>query len=60
VQGKDEDQTLLGILKAGKTFAKEKKNTQLVNQIDKILENIKTLENEGLIVKEDNYASNRI
>jgi len=56
VQGKDQDQTLLGILKSGKTFAKDKNNTTLVSQIDKILENIKTLETEGLISNADNYS----
>jgi len=57
VQGKDQDQTLLGILKAGKRFAEEKKNVQLAGQIDKILDNVKILEAEGLITKSDNYAS---
>jgi len=56
VQGKEEDQTLLGILKSGKKFAKEKNNTSLSGQIEKILDNIKTLEAENLITKVDNYA----
>jgi len=56
VQGKDQDQTLLGILQSGKTFAKEKSNTTLLTQIDKILDNIKTLEAEGLVTKADNYS----
>jgi len=57
VQGKEEDQTLLGILKSGKKFAKDKNNATLVSQIDKILDNIKTLEAENLITKADNYAT---
>jgi Ras GTPase-activating-like protein IQGAP2/3 len=56
VQGKDQDQTLVGILQSGKTFAKDKANTTLTTQIDKILENIKTLESNGLIAKSDNYS----
>jgi len=57
VQGSDQDQTLLGILNSGKKYAKEKSNSSLASQIDKILENIKTLEAEGFISKQDNYAS---
>jgi len=57
VQGSDQDQTLLGILNSGKKYAKEKSNNSLGSQIDKILENIKTLEAEGFISKTDNYAS---
>lgn len=57
VQSPDQDQTLLGILKAGQAFAKEKSNTQLSTQIDRILDNIKSLENEGLLSKTDNYAT---
>jgi len=40
-----------------KKFAKDKTNATLVSQIDKILDNIKTLEAENLITKVDNYAS---
>jgi hypothetical protein len=43
-------------LKSGKKFAKDKSNANLVSQIDKILDNIKTLETENLITKVDNYA----
>jgi len=57
VQNNEQEQTLLGILKVGQSYAKEKNNSQLSGQIDKILENIKSLENEGLISKSDNYAS---
>jgi Ras GTPase-activating-like protein IQGAP2/3 len=57
VQGSDQDQTLLGILNSGKKYAKDKGNASLGSQIDKILENIKTLEAEGFISKADNYAS---
>jgi len=57
VQGSDQDQTLLGILNSGRKYAKEKGNNSLGSQIEKILENIKTLEAEGLISKLDNYAS---
>jgi len=57
VQGNDQDQTLLGILKAGRKFAKDKNDDHLVTQIDKILENILLLEKEELINKADNYAS---
>jgi Ras GTPase-activating-like protein IQGAP2/3 len=57
VQGSDQDQTLLGILNSGKKYAKDKGNNSLASQIEKILENIKTLEAEGFITKADNYAS---
>lgn len=57
VQGKDQDQTLLGILKSGKKFAKDDQKATLEAQIEKILENIKTLEAEGFITKRDNYSS---
>eukprot|EP01114_Cavostelium_apophysatum_P024750 TRINITY_DN97_c0_g1_i1.p1 TRINITY_DN97_c0_g1~~TRINITY_DN97_c0_g1_i1.p1 ORF type:complete len:949 (-),score=375.35 TRINITY_DN97_c0_g1_i1:141-2822(-) len=56
VQGTDQDKTLLGILKAGRKYAKDKNDEHLASQIDKILENIKTLEKEELVSKEDNYA----
>eukprot|EP01117_Protostelium_nocturnum_P002977 TRINITY_DN13906_c0_g1_i1.p1 TRINITY_DN13906_c0_g1~~TRINITY_DN13906_c0_g1_i1.p1 ORF type:complete len:845 (-),score=237.82 TRINITY_DN13906_c0_g1_i1:97-2631(-) len=57
VQASDQDQTLLGILNSGKKYAKDKGNKTLSSQIDKILENIKTLEVEQFISKADNYAS---
>jgi Ras GTPase-activating-like protein IQGAP2/3 len=57
VQNNDQDQTLVGILKSGQQYAKEKNNTQLASQIEKILENLKSLENDGLVSKNDNYAS---
>jgi len=57
VQGNDQDQTLLGILKAGKKFGQDKNDKALVAQIDKIFDNITILEKEGLISKNDNYAS---
>jgi len=56
VQGDNQDQTLLGILKTGRSFAKDKKEDNLVTQIDKILDNIKELEKEELINKADNYS----
>jgi len=57
VQTSDQDQTLLGILKSGQQYAKEKNNSTLNTQIDKILENLKVLESEGFVSKNDNYAS---
>eukprot|EP00027_Filamoeba_sp_ATCC50430_P012203 CAMPEP_0168574896 /NCGR_PEP_ID=MMETSP0413-20121227/19350_1 /TAXON_ID=136452 /ORGANISM="Filamoeba nolandi, Strain NC-AS-23-1" /LENGTH=918 /DNA_ID=CAMNT_0008608319 /DNA_START=71 /DNA_END=2824 /DNA_ORIENTATION=+ len=51
------DEGLSNILNNGKAYAKEKSNSALVNQIDKVLENIKTLEGEGLISKNDNHAA---
>jgi len=56
VQGNDQDQTLLGILKAGKKFGQDKNDKPLVSQIDKIFDNITTLEKEQFISKADNYA----
>lgn len=50
------DGNLLNILNNARSYAKEKSNTQLLNQIDKIMENIKALEGEGLISKIDNHA----
>jgi hypothetical protein len=50
------DQSLLGILASGKQYAKDKSNSQLASQIDKILDNIKVLEQEGLVTKADNYS----
>jgi len=57
VQGGENDQTLLGILKTGRKFAKDKSDDHLVSQIEKILDNISTLEKEELINKGDNYAT---
>jgi len=57
VQGNETDQTLLGILKTGRKFAKDKNDDSLVVQIDKILENIASLEKEEMIFKSDNYSS---
>jgi len=57
VQGNETDQTLLGILRTGKKFAKDKNDETLVVQIDKILDNIVNLEKEELIFKSDNYSS---
>jgi len=51
-----EEQTLMNILQAGKKYAKSNSNTSLLSQIDKLLENIKVLETEGLINKTDNHA----
>jgi len=56
IQNDEQDQTLLGILQAGKKYAKEKKDDALEKQIDKILENIKELEKQDLISKSDNYT----
>lgn len=56
VQGSDQDQSLIGILNSGRVFAKEKGDNVLVSQVEKILENIKSLETEGFITKADNYA----
>jgi len=57
VQGTSaEEQTLVGILQAGKKYAKEKNNAQLSQHITKILENLTSLETEGLISKADNYG----
>lgn len=57
VQGTDTEQTLVSILNYGKQHAEENKNTALETNINKIFENIKSLEAEGLITKEDNYSS---
>eukprot|EP01117_Protostelium_nocturnum_P020952 TRINITY_DN97_c0_g1_i1.p1 TRINITY_DN97_c0_g1~~TRINITY_DN97_c0_g1_i1.p1 ORF type:complete len:852 (-),score=397.92 TRINITY_DN97_c0_g1_i1:65-2620(-) len=57
VGGMDEDQSLLGILNSGKRYAKDKGNASLASQVERILDNIKILEAEGYITKEDNYAS---
>jgi len=56
VQSNDQDQSLIGILTYGKSNAKTKGDTQLIEQIDKILDNIKSLETEGFITKSDNYG----
>jgi len=50
-------QTLMTILKAGKKFAKETNNKALSKNINKVLENIKKLEEAGLVTKEDRYTS---
>eukprot|EP01120_Amphizonella_sp_Union-15-10_P005921 TRINITY_DN1822_c0_g2_i1.p1 TRINITY_DN1822_c0_g2~~TRINITY_DN1822_c0_g2_i1.p1 ORF type:complete len:268 (-),score=52.02 TRINITY_DN1822_c0_g2_i1:66-800(-) len=50
-------QTLMTILKAGKKFAKETNNKVLSKNINKVLENIKTLEASGKVTKEDRYTS---
>lgn len=50
-------QTLITILKNGKKFAKEDNKPVLASQIQKVLDNMKTLEAEGLISKNDNYAA---
>lgn len=51
-----DDINLLNILKAGKKHAKLKHNTALESQIKKILDNLKNLEGEGSVTKDDNYA----
>lgn len=51
-----DDINLLSILKAGKKHAKLKSNTALETQISKILDNLKNLEGEGSVTKDDNYA----
>jgi hypothetical protein len=57
VQNNEEDQTLISILHHGKQWAKDNKKSEVINSLDKILENIKTLEAEGMITKDDNYSS---
>merc|ERR1712000_491660 len=51
-----DDINLVNILRAGKKHAKLKKNTALESQIKKIFENLKNLEGEGTVTKDDNYA----
>lgn len=51
-----DDINLMNILKAGKKHAKLKNNTQLESQIKKILDNLKKLEGEGSVTKDDNYS----
>lgn len=51
-----EDINLMNILRAGKKHAKLKHNTALESQIKKILDNLKNLEGEGAVTKDDNYA----
>jgi len=57
VQGGEQDQSLMGILKAGRKYAKDKNDTQLSSQIDKIFDNITTLEKDNVVTKNDNYSS---
>jgi len=57
VQGGEQDQSLMGILKAGRKYAKDKNDTQLATQIDKIFDNITVLEKDNVITKNDNYSS---
>jgi len=52
----EEEQTLVGILNAGKQFAKDQNKKKLQKQIEQIFENMKSLETEGLITKTDKYA----
>jgi len=52
----EEEQTLVGILTAGKQFAKDQNKKKLQKQIEQIFENMKSLETEGLITKTDKYA----
>jgi len=56
IQPEGQEQTLMLILQNGKNHGKETNNPTLVSQIDKILENIKTLELDGLVTKTDNYS----
>jgi hypothetical protein len=44
----DQDLTLVAILELGKTFAETEKNKSLIKEINQILENIKSLETEGI------------
>jgi Ras GTPase-activating-like protein IQGAP2/3 len=49
--------SLVEVLQGGKKYAADNNNSSLAEQVDKILENIKVLETEGLVSKSDNYAS---
>jgi len=44
-------------LELGKTYAENEKNKTLIKEISQVLENIKSLETEGLITKSDDYAT---
>eukprot|EP01099_Mayorella_cantabrigiensis_P006851 TRINITY_DN585_c0_g1_i1.p1 TRINITY_DN585_c0_g1~~TRINITY_DN585_c0_g1_i1.p1 ORF type:complete len:871 (+),score=226.12 TRINITY_DN585_c0_g1_i1:44-2656(+) len=48
---------LMDILEAGIKFAADTNNKQLSNQINRVLENIQKLEEEGKMTKNDNYDS---
>jgi Ras GTPase-activating-like protein IQGAP2/3 len=52
-----QNQTLITVLKDGKEFAKESDNKQLSKNINKIMDNLKVLEEKGLVSKEDRYTS---
>jgi Ras GTPase-activating-like protein IQGAP2/3 len=52
-----DDINLVNILRAGKKHAKLKNNTALEAQIKKILDNLKSLEGEGCVTKDDNYSA---
>jgi len=52
----DQEITLPAILEIGKAFADEQKNKVLTKEIATILENLKSLETEGLVTKSDDYA----
>jgi len=53
----EQDQSLLGILQFGKKFAHDHGQPQLVEQCEKILDNLKQLEAEGAITQKDSYAN---
>lgn len=53
----DEEVTLTSILKAGKKYAKEKNNSVLEESITRIFDNLKKLDEAGLVSAADNYTA---
>lgn len=56
IMEEQQDKNLMNILQSGKKYARDKGNTQLITTIDKILDNIKQLETDGIISKKDDYS----